>query len=500
MRFSHYPAALAVASLGLAATPALADLTAQGLWDHWMSSATDMGMSMTAASQDYSGGALTLSDVEVVITMPDGQTTGTLGELVLTEQGDGTVSLAMSEEYPIRTSGTDVDGSQYEFVMTLKQTGLSMTASGELDAISYAFAAPLIEMAMTELTADDEVIDLDFDMAMNGISGAYTVTEADTQNIDSNVVISAIALAMGVKAPEDNADFSMNLTMEDIASTSKGSLSPLAAGQDLATLLQQGMSSEGQATMGATAYSIAVNDPDNAFKLEGTTGSGVLDFAMTEDGIRYGGGNTDIAMTLQVLSLPFPPFSLGIAESSGEVRMPLLKTDDVKDFGMKMGLQGVVLSDSAWGMFDPAGGLPRDPASLTLDISGLGRWNVDIMDPEATAALETAGGMPGQVDTIDINALGLSLLGADLTGSGAFTFNNSGPIPMPSGLLDLQLVGFNGLIDTLIATGLLPEEQAMGARMMLGLFARPGEGADTLVSTIEMKEDGSILANGQRIQ
>ena len=48
--------------------------------------------------------------------------------------------------------------------------------------------------------------------------------------------------------------------------------------------------------------------------------------------------------------------------------------------------------------------------------------------------------------------------------------------------------------------GLIPEDQAVGARLMLGLFARPGDGPDTLVSTIEMKEDGSILANGQRIR
>ena len=63
-----------------------------------------------------------------------------------------------------------------------------------------------------------------------------------------------------------------------------------------------------------------------------------------------------------------------------------------------------------------------------------------------------------------------------------------------------MLTGGNGLLDTLVGLGLLPEEQAMGARMMLGLFARPGDGPDTLVSTIEVKEDGSVLANGQRVR
>ena len=55
-------------------------------------------------------------------------------------------------------------------------------------------------------------------------------------------------------------------------------------------------------------------------------------------------------------------------------------------------------------------------------------------------------------------------------------------------------------MDKLVAMGLLPQDQAMGARMMLGLFARPGEGEDTLVSKIEVSGDGAISANGQRLQ
>jgi hypothetical protein len=35
---------------------------------------------------------------------------------------------------------------------------------------------------------------------------------------------------------------------------------------------------------------------------------------------------------------------------------------------------------------------------------------------------------------------------------------------------------------------------------MMGLFARPGEGPDSLVSKIEVNAQGHVLANGQRIQ
>ena len=109
-------------------------------------------------------------------------------------------------------------------------------------------------------------------------------------------------------------------------------------------------------------------------------------------------------------------------------------------------------------------------------------------------------GAPGQVISATLNELRLNIAGAELTGDGDFTFNNDFAIPVPSGVVNMMLVGGNGLLDTLVGMGLIPEDQAMGARMMMGLFARPGDGDDTLVSTIEVKEDGSVLANGQRIR
>jgi hypothetical protein len=149
-------------------------------------------------------------------------------------------------------------------------------------------------------------------------------------------------------------------------------------------------------------------------------------------------------------------------------------------------------------MFDPGGVLPRDPATLVVDIAGKANWLVDIFDPAiAEAPMDQP---PGEFHSLSVNELLLRLAGAELTGSGDFTVNNDAPVPMPAGTLNLQLVGGNALIDKLVQMGLLPEDQAMGARMMLGLFARPGAGEDTLVSEITVQEDGSVLANGQRIR
>jgi hypothetical protein len=109
------------------------------------------------------------------------------------------------------------------------------------------------------------------------------------------------------------------------------------------------------------------------------------------------------------------------------------------------------------------------------------------------------------VNSIDINALELTAAGASLTGTGAFEIDNSDTqtfsgMPKPVGAVDLKLVGGNGLIDKLVAMGLLPEDQAMGARMMMGLFTIPSGTPDTLTSKIEVNDQGHVLANGQRLR
>jgi hypothetical protein len=158
------------------------------------------------------------------------------------------------------------------------------------------------------------------------------------------------------------------------------------------------------------------------------------------------------------------------------------------------------MSEMLWAMFDPNAQLPRNPATIALDLTGKARLLFSLLDPATASAIgpDTA---PAEVKELDINRLEIAAAGAELTGNGAFAFdNNAGPVPKPQGAIDLKLTGGNALIDKLVATGLLPEDQAMGVRMMMGLLAVPGATPDTLNSKIEINEQGHVLANGQRIQ
>ena len=72
-------------------------------------------------------------------------------------------------------------------------------------------------------------------------------------------------------------------------------------------------------------------------------------------------------------------------------------------------------------------------------------------------------------------------------------------MPAPSGAINIDIKGVSALIDNLIKLGIITDDDAMGARMMLGMFTRPGAEADQVTSVIEFK-DGGLFANGQQLQ
>ena len=136
------------------------------------------------------------------------------------------------------------------------------------------------------------------------------------------------------------------------------------------------------------------------------------------------------------------------------------------------------MPEQLWGIFDPGAILPRDPATIVVDLTGKVRVLADLMDPAIAETLDQA---PGELNALTINDLKVSAVGADLTGTGDFTFDNSdlesfGGMPAPAGKASLQLVGANGLIDKLIQMGLVSDQDATGARMMMGMVAVPGDG------------------------
>lgn len=489
-------AALAI----FAAGPALAEVTAMQVWEKWRSQAEATGQTITAETE-VQGDTLRLTDFRTEMTLPEGTAIGTIEFLEFRERPDGTVAITMAPRYTFELDMT-ADGERAEAVLAIEHTGLSMIASGDTDAITYDFLASSMTAALEEFRVEGEPQDFTAQFGMGDMDGSYTVTAADTPEVDAEITAGSASMIVGGTNPEDGTQVDMAVEYSDLTVTMDGVLAMIGS-DNTAEMLREGFAFASDITHGPATYRFAAVEEAEAVNVDAAVDSGSMGTSLDASGMAYDVAATGMTMTMTGSDIPFPELTLSMEETGLGFVMPVQASKKPEDFGMNLTLAGLTVSDMLWSMLDPAGALPRDPATLILAVSGRGNWTVDIMDPAVAESME--GGTPGELHALTLDEMRLSLAGAELTGGGAFTFDNSDletfeGIPRPAGALDLQLVGGQALLDTLVEMGLLPEEQAMNARMMLGLFARPGDGEDTLVSTIEITEDGGIVANGQQLQ
>ena len=296
----------------------------------------------------------------------------------------------------------------------------------------------------------------------------------------------------------------MKGAMQDIALDGSGALPLDSDPQDLNAMLDDGLDFDGVFTTAGGSSELTFEGPDGSGTANTASDGGEFSIAMGTVGLIYDVVQRNVNFNMLVTEFPLP-LSFTAAEVGTSILMPLQKSPEDQEFGLGLTLSDFTMSDVIWGLFDPTGQLPRDPATLVVDLSGQAKVLFDFLDPDQAAVLEQTGTPPGELNALTLNVLELEAAGAKLTGAGDFTFDNSDLVtfdgmPRPLGALDLTLVGGNGLLDKLVGMGLVPQEQAMGARMMMGLFAVPGSAPDTLNSRVEINPEGHVLANGQRIR
>ncbi|MEM7752446.1 MAG: DUF2125 domain-containing protein [Pseudomonadota bacterium] len=480
------------------AFPAYADLTAEQVLADQLRNMELYGMEATVTGQSRSGDTLVVDGVTATAETPEGTFNMAIGGATFRELGDGTVEVTYPEEIPLSITGS-AEGEDFEMVMSMVQSNTRMLVSGIPEEITYTFSSDSFSVSDIGFVAPQEAAELDMDVSiqMNGLTGVGAFAGGGTvRNYDADFTIDSMQLAFS-GAPEGEGMVNLEMNVSDIIADYTGSSAPQDLMASFAQSIEAGNATNGTASHGPLTYTISGDGPDGAFEFAAAVASGDFDFAMGRDGLEYATVANDMTMTVGGDFIPFPPLTFKMAESGMRLAMPVVPSEDAQDFGLRLNLTGLEVDQMLWGMIDPQGQLGRDPATLVIDLDGAVVMEEDIFDP---AFAEQMTGAPGQINSLNINEILLTLAGAQLTGEGEFAFNNEGPIPMPAGVVNMMLTGGNGLLDTLVGMGLVPEEQAMGARMMMGLFARPGEGDDTLVSTIEVQEDGSVLANGQRIR
>ncbi len=500
MKYRTFISAAALATGMLGAAPVMADITARQAWD----SIRDIGQSygqVITGTATQAGDTLTVSGTQITMDMAEGRMEGDLGTITLTEQGDGTVLLQLAEEHEMTMTVDPAEGETMVMPLTIRQTDLKTVITGNPGDLDFDLSARELFVLMPEMTVDGEPVQTGLNLNVTRLAGQYRVDGVAPRRIGADLSAAQASLALDILDPEGNGNARLSVSAEDLASRSTSTVPEDSDMADMNAMLKAGFTTDSELSYGPVSFDFDFADGADTMQAEGTTQGGRFAVTMNADTLSYAATQTGLDLALRGSDIPLPEVTARIAESAFRLKIPATKSDEMREFGLLASYKGVEPGEMVWSMFDPQGVLPHDPANLVLDLSGLGRWLVDFLDPAMATRMTDAP--PAEIAALDLNALELSVAGASLTGQGSFTIDNtdtSGGMPKPAGKVKLRLSGGNTLMDRLVELGLLPQEQAQGARMMLGMFARPGDAEDTLVSEIEVTEEGQVLANGQRLR
>ena len=497
-RFSPVISALAFAI----ATPAVADLTAQQVWDSWKSLSADMGQTVTVGGETFSAGALSLTDVGFAMTLPDGTIDTTVPEITFQEQGDGAVVVTMSPTYYMRVQMKPAFQDAWDTTVELSAPDLRTTASGSLEAIRYDIAGPELAIRIKDMRSNDTPVDLALSVIASDFAGTYEITPGATFEFDSAFTTANLTMDMvGNDLEDDGSGVTLSATYTGLSVENSGTGAGLFNMVDPMAIYAKGNVFRSGYSHDGGAFAIEMREEDSPlFNMTGTSTGGTLGADIVDGGIAYEGASSGLDVRVSGPIIPFPEVSAKMETFGFGLTMPMTVSETPQDIALLLNLSGLEVSDFIWAMIDSAATLPHDPATLLVRLTGQAKMLVNLTDPIASAGVD----MPAELHALNIDELRLSIAGAELTGAGGFTFDNTDTttfdgLPAPDGTVDLQLVGGNGLLDKLVQMGLVPQDQAMGARMIIGLFSTPSD-PDTLNTQITVTPDGAISANGQRIQ
>lgn len=505
----RFTLSLSALSLAVLTGPSLAEITAAQAWDDWKSYMQGFGYEMSG-TETVSGDTLTVSGIVMAYDLPEdaGNLSITMGDFSFTETGSGTVSIALPTEMPVAFDLTPKDGEAAKGVVMIAQTNPVMIVSGEENDLTYTTSADSISMTLDSLEVDGQALPVDlFDigLSLTDLSNITRMQVGDIRNYTQTMGVGEMTYNIKVDIPEgpDAGKIAASGGASDLNYSGSGNLPIDIDVSDMDAMLAAGFSFDGDFVYGSGRLEMDAVTPDGPFVVSSSTGGGTAKIAMGSGGLVYDVSQTDLKVAAQQIpDFPFP-VNLEMARSAFKFIMPLQAKDEEQDFAFGMTFGDFSISDVIWNLFDPAEQLPRDPATISLDLSGKAKVLVNLMDPEQAAQIEN-GTVPGELNALNINSILISAVGAELAGNGAFTFDNSDTetfdgLPKPTGAIDVTLSGANKLMDTLVEMGLLPQEQVLGARMMMGLFG-VSQGDDVLTSKVEVNDEGHVLANGQRLR
>lgn len=522
------------------AAPALAEVTPSEVWQNWVEYYKANGYTVTEGAREDAGQTLTLRDVVVGYDQPQDGTRVEFRtpEITLTGTGDGRVRTVLAETSPVTASFRDSDGKQVTLNGSLVARDAEILSDGTAADMTHESRAGELTLALQSVQTAEGTREVPASVRLVNATSRQQITDAETLRFDATMAADRLEIAADYADPEGAeapGRVKVNGALESLQASSAGSLpKDVDVTQALHTALRAGMNVTAALSAGQGRLDLDFAGADDQGQQDtaraNTTLQGLdLTVGLGPEGLKYQGGIDSTSTELQARDL-LAPVGYTLTESTFDVQFPVMQAAAPAPFKFAYSIGGLTLADTVWNLFDSARTLPRDPASLDIDITGLIRVTMDLFDPalaeaaerEAAGAGAAEGAAPPVQGTeapaegtqapaetpspfepvqVSINKLALNALGASLDASGELTVPEGGNPEQPVGQVQARFEGVNGLIDRLVQLGVIPQDEVAGYRMMLALFARPApEGGDALVGQFEFREGGQIFANGQQVQ
>lgn len=491
--------------LGLWTGGAAADLSAEDVWQDWQRMLSDLGYTVRGAPERM-GERLIIPDFGLTQTLPEngGQVDMRLGRIALHERGDGTVDVIYPETMPMALAVTPEKGEAMTAVLTLRHEGLDITASGTPERLVYVYSANDLTVDLGQVTIDGTPVDaVTGALRLGSLAGnSEGVAEDGARLLTQKISAAPVGYSFGFEDPEGKVSVEYEGEAESLDYDGSLRLPGGSGPDDLSAAIRAGLRMETRMTFGPGESRFGGTE-------DGVTSSGTsrsagtgIEVTISDEGLALGFRSDDVVARMEGGGLPVP-LAYEAERAAASLSMPVAKGNAAQDFALSLDLAKLTLSEDIWAMVDPAASLPRDPANLTVDLSGRGKLLVDLFDEAAMAALEAGDSSAFAPERLVLDRLLVELAGARLTGEGAVDIEPGGEedeMPPAEGAVDLRLEGGNGLLDRLVVMGIVPKDQAMTVRMMAAMFTEAVEDEDTLTSRVEIKKDGSVTLNGQRMR
>lgn len=501
----------------LAPGTALADVTPDEVWQNVGAALSGLGGIVTA-DLSSAGDTLTAADIRVTFDLPmdAGEVAVRYGTVTFTDNGDGTVRLGGPETQDFRISA-DIDGEGGVTLLgSYSIEDYQTIASGDPGNVTYSYEIGRYVIAFDKIemrgkAAEQGDVTLDGQMDLIGLSGDYSFQEGALFRTRSGGRIEAGQFDFTYVIDEPGSDpltvrststLGTMTASADIRIPTEG-VNLMALGDAFRaglladyTYAMDGQTSDQTTSLGGRVLTQQIS---RIARSEGT-------MIIGKDGLRLTGTAEGYDLGLYQPDLLPILISLTMDRVDGNIAFPFLKTDSPQAMTLDGEVAGLVLGNPIWGMIDPEGRLPHDPARLRVDLTGTMKWLVDLVDFEALASSDGADAAPVELHGLTINEITLNAAGVEAGMTGAFTVDNDDMqtfmpgTPTPDGRAEIRVSGLLGLIDTLIGMGLMSEPDAMGPRMVLNGFARK-VGEDSYRSEIVVDgETGQVSAGGQRLK